>query len=76
MYPRHTAPETTIYFVVAEAMTNIAKHSGATRASVHVVADRTQLTVHDDDRSITHSGGQPDSIVTSTGLKGEVPHLP
>ena len=37
---------------------------------------RTQLTVHDDDRSITHSGGQPDSIVTSTGLKGEVPHLP
>ncbi len=37
---------------------------------------RTQLTVHDDDRSITHSGGQPDSIVTSTGLRGEVPHLP
>lgn len=37
---------------------------------------RTQLTVHDDDRSITHSGGQPDSIVTSTGLRGDVPHLP
>ena len=37
---------------------------------------RTQLTVHDDDRSITHSGGQPDTIVTSTGLRGDVPHLP
>lgn len=37
---------------------------------------RTQLTVHEDDRSITHSGGQPDTIVTSTGLRGEVPHLP
>lgn len=37
---------------------------------------RTQLTVHDDDRGITHSGGQPDTIVTSTGLRGDVPHLP
>ncbi|MHA6513043.1 glycosyltransferase [Tessaracoccus sp. Z1128] len=37
---------------------------------------RTQLTVHGDDRSITHSGGQPDMIVTSTGLRGDVPHLP
>lgn len=37
---------------------------------------RTQLTVGDDDRSIVHSGGQPDTIVTSTGLRGDVPHLP
>ncbi|MHA6508272.1 glycosyltransferase [Tessaracoccus sp. Y1736] len=37
---------------------------------------RTQLTVHDDDRTITHSGGQADTIVTSTGLRGDVPHLP
>ena len=37
---------------------------------------RTQLTVHDDDRTLTHSGGQPDTIVTSTWLRGDVPHLP
>lgn len=31
--------ETAVYFVVAEALTNIAKHSGAKTASVSVVAD-------------------------------------
>ena len=50
--------ETTIYFVVAEAMTNIAKHSGASRASVHVVADGAQVTVRveDDGRGGAHLG--------------------
>ncbi|MFT3888041.1 MAG: glycosyltransferase [Arachnia sp.] len=37
---------------------------------------RTQLTVHDDGATITHSGGQTEAILTSTGLRGEVPHLP
>lgn len=37
---------------------------------------RTQLTVHDDGATITHSGGQTEPIVTSTGLVGQVPHLP
>ena len=36
---------------------------------------RTQLTVHDDGATITHSGGQTESIVTSTGLRGSFPHL-
>lgn len=37
---------------------------------------KTQLTVHADGASITHSGGQSEAIVTSTGLVGQVPHLP
>ena len=50
--------ETAVYFVVAEAMTNIAKHSGATRSSVHVVADGEQVTVRveDDGRGGAHLG--------------------
>ena len=50
--------ETAIYFVVAEAMTNIAKHSGASRASVHVVADggRVTVRVEDDGRGGAHLG--------------------
>ncbi|AQP45524.1 glycosyltransferase [Tessaracoccus flavus] len=37
---------------------------------------RTQLTVHDDGATITHSGGQVEAIRTSVGLKGTFPHLP
>lgn len=37
---------------------------------------RTQLTVHDDGATITHSGGQSEPIVTSVGLVGDLPHLP
>ncbi|WP_077687710.1 glycosyltransferase [Tessaracoccus aquimaris] len=37
---------------------------------------RTQLTVHDDGATITHSGGQSERILTSVGLIGEVPRLP
>ena len=36
---------------------------------------RTQVTVHDDHR-ITHSGGQDDILITSVGLRGDVPRLP
>lgn len=44
--------EATAYFVVAEALTNIAKHSGAEKAGVTVRAagDRLVLTVSDDGR--------------------------
>ncbi|WP_448005721.1 sensor histidine kinase [Agromyces bauzanensis] len=45
--------ESTAYFVVAEALANIAKHSGATRAWVraHVVdGDRLELVVRDNGR--------------------------
>lgn len=46
------AVETAAYFVVAEALTNVVKHSGATRAEVAlaVVDGRLQVTVDDDGR--------------------------
>ena len=37
---------------------------------------RTQLTVHDDGATVTHSGGQSEPILTSTGLRGTFPRLP
>lgn len=37
---------------------------------------RTQLTVHDDGATVTHSGGQVEPILTSVGLRGTFPHLP
>lgn len=42
--------ETAVYFVVAEALTNVAKHSGATSASVTVVdaGSRVEVRVEDD----------------------------
>jgi signal transduction histidine kinase len=42
--------EATAYFVVAEALTNVTKHSGATRASVTVrrAGDRLLLRIEDD----------------------------
>lgn len=46
------AVETAAYFVVAEALTNVVKHSGAHRADVTlvVVDDQLQVTVDDDGR--------------------------
>ncbi|UMG93474.1 sensor histidine kinase [Nocardioides sp. TF02-7] len=46
------AAETAAYFVVAESLTNVAKHSGATRAQVRVevVDGRLVVTVDDDGR--------------------------
>lgn len=37
---------------------------------------RTQLTVHGDGATITHSGGQTEPILTSVGLRGSFPRLP
>jgi signal transduction histidine kinase len=44
------ATEQTAYFVIAESLTNVAKHSHATRCkvSVNVVGDRMEITVTDD----------------------------
>ncbi|MDA2813720.1 sensor histidine kinase [Nocardiopsis sp. RSe5-2] len=39
------AVESTAYFVVAEALTNVARHSGATRAQVQLVRDGGSLVV-------------------------------
>ncbi len=58
--------ESTAYFVVAEALANVAKHSGATRAWVraHVVeGDRLELVVRDNGR-----GGA--SLDGGTGMLG------
>ncbi|WP_033342759.1 sensor histidine kinase [Catenuloplanes japonicus] len=57
--------EATAYFVAAEALTNVAKHSGASRASVVVTrqADTLRLTVTDDGRGGADADG-------GTGLTG------
>ncbi|MGC5535410.1 sensor histidine kinase [Streptomyces sp. SR-10] len=43
------AVETAVYFAVSEALTNVAKHSGASRATVTGVAVRKWLTVEVED---------------------------
>ncbi|MFC6706941.1 sensor histidine kinase [Flexivirga alba] len=57
--------ETTAYFAVAEALTNVAKHSGATRASVVVTTqgEMLQVLVEDDG----HGGAQ---VREGSGLAG------
>ncbi|MEU2420219.1 sensor domain-containing protein [Streptomyces sp. NPDC007851] len=51
--------EATAYFVVAEALTNVARHSGARRAAVtvRVRGGRLALTVTDDGRGGADDGG-------------------
>ena len=57
--------EAVAYFVVSEALTNVARHSGASRAAVEVAlrGDRLHLTVTDDG-----SGGA--DLDSGTGLRG------
>jgi signal transduction histidine kinase len=61
--------EATAYFVVAEALTNVVKHSGATRAAVtaHVDGNTLNLDVRDDGVG----GARPDG----SGLLGLVDRL-
>ncbi|MBM2619032.1 sensor domain-containing protein [Actinoplanes sp. LDG1-06] len=70
--PRRCAAsvEATAYFVVAEALTNINKHSGATTASVRatVAGDRLILTVSDDGRG----GADEDGGSGLTGIRRRV----
>jgi signal transduction histidine kinase len=61
------AIETTAYFVVAEALTNIAKHAGASRAAVTVARQNGHLKVEVTDDGI---GGADAS--RGTGLTGLV----
>jgi signal transduction histidine kinase len=67
--PNATA-EAVAYFVVSEALTNIAKHSGATRATVHVerAGDRLLVSVSDNGRG--GAAAAPDSGLT--GLRDRV----
>jgi signal transduction histidine kinase len=58
--------EATVYFVVAEALTNVAKHSGARQATVRLrhLDDRLQLDVTDDG----HGGAQAHGGSGLTGI--------
>jgi signal transduction histidine kinase len=59
------AVESTAYFVVAEALTNVARHAEATRVTVAIAraGDRLVVEVHDDGR-----GGA--DVAAGTGLAG------
>lgn len=57
--------ESTLYFSITEALTNVAKHSGAERASVHVRRERDQVLADVVDDG--HGGADP---TLGTGLRG------
>ena len=57
--------EAIAYFVVSEALTNVAKHSGATAATVRVTSDRTRLVVE-----VTDNGRGGATIGAGSGLTG------
>ncbi|MEU4803022.1 sensor domain-containing protein [Actinosynnema sp. NPDC023587] len=60
-----TAVESAAYFTVAEALTNIAKHAGATRAAVHVTRTENSVVVEVTDNG--HGGAQ---VRAGGGLAG------
>jgi signal transduction histidine kinase len=62
--------ENTAYFAVAEALTNVAKHSGATAASVSARVDGKLLTVEITDNG--HGGADPGRGSGLTGLADRV----
>jgi signal transduction histidine kinase len=67
--------EAIAYFVVSEALTNVAKHSGASRAAVRVTSDGNRLVVEvtDDGHGGAATGtgiGTGAGIGTGTGLAG------
>ena len=68
---RVTAPrlstrlETTVYFIVAEALTNIVKHAGATRVSVKVEIEAQTLSIH-----VRDDGSGAADPARGTGLTG------
>ncbi len=62
--------ENTAYFVAAEALTNIAKHSGATTAAVSARRDDNVLTIEITDNG--HGGADPARGTGLTGLADRV----
>ena len=66
----HPQLETTAYFIVAEALTNVVKHAHATRATVNIALDgsTTRITVQDDGRG----GADPAHGTGLTGLLDRV----
>ena len=59
--------ETAVYFVVAEALTNVAKHSGAAGAEVSVVADDAGVEVRVQDDGV--GGAHPAKGLGLSGLR-------
>jgi signal transduction histidine kinase len=59
--------ETAVYFVVAEALTNVAKHSGAASASVSVVAAAHEVEVRVEDDGV--GGAHPAKGLGLAGLR-------
>jgi signal transduction histidine kinase len=73
--PTRCAPgvEAVAYFVVSEALTNVAKHAGASHAEVIVerTGDRLRIVVSDDGRGgATLDGGGTAANGNGTGLRG------
>ncbi|MEO3795471.1 sensor domain-containing protein [Nonomuraea sp. B10E15] len=67
------AVESTAYFVIAEALTNIAKHSGARRAGVRIRRDEAALSIEVTDDGI---GGVDESRGSGvTGIRHRVAAL-
>jgi signal transduction histidine kinase len=62
--------ENTAYFVAAEALTNVAKHSGATSATVTARQHRGVLIIEIRDNG--HGGAEPDRGTGLTGLADRV----
>jgi signal transduction histidine kinase len=62
--------EATAYFVVAEALTNVAKHSGAASATVTVRRDRDRLLLRVDDDG--HGGADEGHGSGLTGIRRRV----
>lgn len=57
--------EGTAYFVVAEALTNVARHSGATRVGVQIQRDQDYLYVQ-----VTDNGHGGAAAMNGSGLRG------
>ena len=72
--PTRCAPgvEAVAYFVVSEALTNVAKHAGASRAEVTVdrTGDRLRIVVTDDGRGGATRGDGVGRNGGGTGLRG------
>ena len=60
------------YFIVSEALTNVAKHAQATRAEVTVVRDGDvlRIAVTDDGSGGAVPAESDDAAAASTGLRG------
>jgi signal transduction histidine kinase len=67
--PRAASPsvEAVAYFIVSEALTNVAKHAQATRAEVTVTRDSDLLRIAVTDDG---SGGAAPAVGDGTGLRG------